>query len=310
MNKNKSELISHKEAVKNFRDIYVDVKSRIIKKGDLPHTSVELQLDLLDQLSEFPFGRFLLEHKGWNGYWTHYAIMHQFKGRITEKNNEGKSFSDVEDFILNRAPTILSTQQRYLHFNHCLQKRVKSNCTLASLPCGLMGDLLTLDYTDCENVKLVGIDLDTDSLKLAAQYAQELNITPKINFIHTNAWNLDIKNQYDTITSNGLNIYEPDDNKVEELYKIFYAALKPGGQLITSSITPPPTTDKKSEWLIDEKNSLLQQILFTDIIGVKWTCFRTVSHSKTMLKAAGFKNIEVIYDKAHIFPTFTADKTE
>jgi ubiquinone/menaquinone biosynthesis C-methylase UbiE len=312
MIEDKSNLITHNDETKHFKKTYIEVKNKIVSRGNLPHASVELQLDLLDQLSEFALGRFLLEHRGFDGYWTKYVIMHQFKGRITGKNDNGKDIHPIENFILNKAPSILSTQQRYLHFKDCLQKQVKSNCTIASLPCGLMGDLLTLNYEGTENVKLVGVDLDINSLKLAAQYAEELDVIPEVEFIHTDAWHLNVENEFDAITSNGLNIYEPNDNKVEELYKIFYKTLKSGGQLITSCITPPPSVNKKSEWImekIDKKDALLQKILFMDIIGVEWNCSRTVSQSRAMLENAGFSNITVLYDEAHIFPTFTAEKT-
>jgi SAM-dependent methyltransferase len=174
-----------------------------------------------------------------------------------------------------------------------------------------MGDLLTLNYSKTEDVKLIGIDLDIESLKQAAQYAEELDVVPEVEFRRINAWNLNIKDELDAITSNGLNIYEPDDRKVEELYEIFYKTLKPGGQLITSCITPPPSVNKDSDWLmekINKKDALLQQILFIDVIGVEWTCARSVQQTSIMLKKAGFKDIKVLYDKAHIFPTFTAEK--
>ena len=305
-------LISHKDSTKNFKETYVEAKNRIIEKSGSQDNSLQLQLDLLDQLSEFPFGRFLLEHKGWNGYWTHYAIMHQFKGRITGNDNDGNPFLPLEDFILNKAPIILATQQRFLHFKECLQKRLENNSTHASLPCGLMDDLLTLDFSNKKNIKLVGIDLDLDSLKKAADYTERLDVTPEVEFLHINAWNLEMENEFDSITSNGLNIYEPDDSKVEKLYKIFYKALKQKGQLITSNITPPPIdVNAKSEWKmeeINEKDLLLQKILFVDVIGVKWSSTRTVVQSKLLLKNAGFKNINVLYDKTHMFPTFTAEK--
>ena len=34
---------------------------------------------------------------------------------------------------------------------------------LASAPCGLMDDLLTLNYHNVSNIRLTGIDLDSDS---------------------------------------------------------------------------------------------------------------------------------------------------
>lgn len=53
---------------------------------------------------------------------------------------------------------------------------------------------------------------------------------------------LDKRETFHLIASNGLNIYEPEDDRVIQLYRGFHDALKPGGVLITSALTPPPTT--------------------------------------------------------------------
>jgi hypothetical protein len=132
MKEDKSNLISHNKTTRHFKDTYIEVKNKIMKKGELPHASVELQLDLLDQLSEFAFGRFLLEHKGWNGYWTHYAIMHQYKGRITGKNADNNTFAPLEGFILNRAPVVLA-HNRDIFILKILYKKKQEATTLLHL---------------------------------------------------------------------------------------------------------------------------------------------------------------------------------
>ena len=310
MNKN-SKIISHNEHNKSFAEVYVEAKKRIISKGNRPEAPLEIQLDLLDQLAEFEFGKFLLTNKGWNGEWTHYAVMHQFIGRKSRLDTNGKPFCKLEDFILNKAPIVLATQERFLHFKTCLQKRVKDNAAIASLPCGIMDDLFCLDFSNAENCRLVGIDLDINSLQQAAEIAEEKDIKPDIELINTDAWNFTLKNEFDTISSNGLNIYEPNRNKVIELYKVLYNSLKKGGQLITSIITPPPQNNIQSDWLMDNINIqdlILQKILFVDVIGVDWTAARNVEENKNMLLAAGFNNINILFDKAHMFPTFTAEK--
>ncbi len=78
-------------------------------------------------------------------------------------------------------------------------------------------------------------------------------------------------NGYDIITSNGLNIYQPNDEKLIDLYKKFYQALKPGGILITSFLTPPPSISTESTWKnFDLSDALKQKVLFSDIIQVNW----------------------------------------
>src|SRR4051812_39803487 len=64
-----------------------DLKAKIISRGPLPHVSVEQQLEIVDQMSEFPLGRYILEHRGTNGYWTDYMLTHPIRGRITGLNS-------------------------------------------------------------------------------------------------------------------------------------------------------------------------------------------------------------------------------
>ena len=118
---------------------------------------------------------------------------------------------------------------------------------------------------------------------------------------------------FDLISSNGLNIYEPDDAKVTELYVQFYQALKQGGKLVTSFLTCRPSSSSPSpcEWdflNINQKDLLLQKTLFMDVIDAKWQCFRSSEQTKKQLHEAGFRDIRFIYDMARMFPTAVAVK--
>jgi len=125
------------------------------------------------------------------------------------------------------------------------------------------------------------------------------------------AWKMTFKNEFDLISSNGLNIYEPDDERVTQLYQAFYNALKPGGKLVTSFLTPPPTLSNSCEWdmaAINQADLLKQKIIFVDILEAKWQCFRTSTQTQLRLESVGFEQIEFIYDKARLFPTVIAYK--
>lgn len=244
-------------------------------------------------------GRFLLSNKGLNGFWTSYIIL-----RGPKKNN----LEPLEEWLLHKAPSVVATQERFKIFQTLLQNNVKDNMTIASVPCGLMDDLLTLDYSNVKNIKLVGIDLDQNSLKLARENALAHNIN-NVEFSQQDAWQLKNQEEFDIITSNGLNIYEPIDDKVTGLYKKYYKALKPGGILITSFLTYPPALAKDSPWKnVDKQDALKQKAIFSDIIGVAWQAFRTEELTKSQLEIAGFKILEVISDSHGIFPTVIAQK--
>jgi 2-polyprenyl-3-methyl-5-hydroxy-6-metoxy-1,4-benzoquinol methylase len=257
------------------------------------------EIELLHQLAEFELGLFLLKNKGLNGYWTSYIILHGM-----HKEN----LSPLESWVMNSCPSVIATRERFHIFQQELQQHLRSNMSVASIPCGTMDDTLTLNYDNITNVSLTGIDLDPVSLELAKISAISHGIT-SANFMHKDAWHLEQESQYDIITSNGLNIYQPDDSKVVELYRQFHKSLKTDGILITSFLTPPPMLSTDSTWSnFNISDVLKQKAIFTDIIGVSWQAFRTEAQTTEQLNKAGFDVIKVIYDSQGMFPTAIAKK--
>lgn len=305
------QLISHSTSTQSVEITKQKIAARIKKLGDKPYATVTLQLKLLEQLSEFSFGRFLLLNQGINGYWTHYMLTHPWFGRKTGESAPGVPLTELESFILDKAPLMLATQERFEIFLQKNQEVVKNDSVLACIPCGMMGELLYLDFKGITNIKLIGFDYDSVTLEEAKELAKKQNLSRFAAFNQGNAWNLDVESQFNLISSNGLTIYEPDDKKVTELYQIFYNALKPGGRLVTSFITPPPSLTNECEWdmaQLNQNDLLLQKIIFADILEAKFQCYRSSEQSQQQLEAAGFKGIEFIYDKAKLFPTVLAYK--
>jgi SAM-dependent methyltransferase len=297
-------LISHSIAPLAVAQLIKEKTAQILHAGDLPHVTAQRQIEILNQLGEFDFGRFLLQNKGINGYWTHYMLTYP-------RQNSPVTANPIEKFLLERAPTILATQERFDLFLRENQLAVANNRQLASIPSGMMGELLYLNFSEISQIQLVGIDYDVSALDDAKKLAAKQNLMKFSSFKQSDAWNLRLHNEFDLISSNGLNIYEPDDNRVTSLYQQFYAALKPGGKLVTSFLTPPPGLNEFCEWTMTEVNaddSLLQKIIFADVLGVKWQCFRSTQQTREQLELAGFKAICFISDRANIFPTVTAYK--
>ncbi len=76
-------------------------------------------------------------------------------------------------------------------------------------------------------------------------------------------------------------------------------------------MTPSPDLDPNSEWDMNQINSedlLLSEIIFFDLLDVKFTAFRSSSTTKLQLQTVGFDDIEFIWDNARMFPTVTARK--
>lgn len=305
-------LISHVISPESLENTIQKITQRIEQQGDKPHATVAQQLKLLAQLNEFDFGRYLLQNQGINGYWTHYMLTHPWFGRKTGKNNRGEPLAELEKFLLDRAPTLLATQQRFEIFLRENQKQVKNNAMLSTIPCGMMGELLYLNYKNIDSLQLIGVDYDSNALEDAKDLAVHQNLSQFVKVISKDAWDLDFNEEFDLISSNGLNIYEPSDERVTELYKQFYKALKRNGKLVTSFLTHPPHLTDQCEWdmsKINKDDLLLQKIIFVDIIEAKWQCYRSSSQTESQLKTVGFHDIQFIYDDAKIFPTVVAYKT-
>jgi len=301
-------LISHFQSHENIEATISQISKRIKSDGDKLHVSVNDQLELLIQMSQFALGRFLLQNQGLNGYWTHYILTYPW---TLNKFDTNESLTKLEQFLLERAPTLLATQQRFKIFLEENQKSVEDNAKLACIPSGSMGELLYLNLSGKDNLHLIGIDYDVHALEEAKSLAEKQNLSKITSVLHADAWNLTIENEYDLISSNGLNIYEPNSEKVKDLYRQFHKALKPRGKLVTSFLTYPPTLTKDCEWNLNEINKndlLLQRIIFMDILNAKWQSFRSTKETREQLESVGFKTISFLYDEARLFSTVVAEK--
>lgn len=54
-------IISHNTDSFQLNTVIMQMKERIIKEGDKPHVTVETQLKILQELSQFGFGQFLIK---------------------------------------------------------------------------------------------------------------------------------------------------------------------------------------------------------------------------------------------------------
>ncbi|NEQ35648.1 MAG: hypothetical protein F6K40_04780 [Okeania sp. SIO3I5] len=97
---------------------------------------------------------------------------HQYRGRVTGIDAQDCTLKELEKFILERNDRVLATQQRYVNFGKVIQNYLQEDIVFASLPCGVMRDLLKFDFTGVDNFRLVGIDIDFESLELAKKLAK------------------------------------------------------------------------------------------------------------------------------------------
>lgn len=301
-------LISHGVAAKaatSHEQTLKAVKARLRAGGDMPEGSLDEQLSLADALSTFELGRFLLAHRGLDAYWTH-RIVTYVPGSLQKEKT-----SPLEHVLFERLPAVLATRERFAIFRRELQAMLKPGMVLASVPCGWMGDLLSLDYSAVPGVSLIGLDLDPQALTGAHALAKKQDFSGHLSLRQVDAWNMHLYAQADVLTSNGLNIYEPDEARVTALYRQFFDALKPGGWLVTSFLTPPPSLSAQSPWEMSAISSdilALQHMLFARVIDARWSAFRTHAETLAQLESVGFTHIRFINDRACMFPTVVAHK--
>eukprot|EP00808_Paulinella_micropora_P008805 g33422.t1 len=288
-------------------------RARIKQRGDLPHASVAEQLDILEGLTGFDIGRFMLVNRGWNGFYTHYALTHPWQRRKSGVGLDGKPLSKWERFFLDECPLVRATQERFEHFLRENQKAVVPGARLVCVPSGMLGELLYLDFSKLspkDQVSLVGSDLDRVTFRDAANLAAEIKLPPQVHvsFQQCDAWKLSQslgQGQFDLLSSNGLAIYEPDDQKVCALYGEFYKALKPGGVLVTSFFTTEEEWDKSQ---VDSEALRKQRIMLGDVLGVGFLNLRSESVTREQLAQVGFTDVRLLNDRAHIMPTIVARK--
>lgn len=307
-----SRLLTHVPAVERptFDDIAVKLNG--IMQGLQQHEGLSALekarlADDAKQLSEFEFGRFLIANQGaLSGWWTYYCIIGY---------RRQPSMHPLERFLLEEAPTVLATRERFGHFQHAAKQALarcvtaSSSVAVASIPGGVAADLSTLDVnlSQCR-LRCVSVDLDASVAALAKALAKEHG--RELDCICEDAWNLSAKEDFDIVMSNGLNIYEPDRGRVVELYRGMLNTLKPGGTLITSALTPPPASGV-CEWnaeQIDADALARQAGIFGTILGATWSNFCTTDEMQARLREAGVVDIEVTPDRRNMFPTFVGRK--
>lgn len=294
--------LTHETADKiALEDIFSEcqnISQRLSQDESIDESTKERLLTYLNQLTEFELGRFFIKNQGaLSGHWTYYIIL---------GFTEASSLHPLEEAIITTAPSVLATRQRFHIFQSLLQKNIQSNAVTCSVPCGVMADFLTLDLPETvENVRFIGIDLDQASLDLAQDMAISKGKKQSCQFFRENAWDLASNHpaEFDLITTNGLNIYEADDDKVTDLYRALRIALKPGGKLIGSALSLPQEWDMSK---IDVDALNLQRAIFIQILQATWSHFRSVDQTTQQLNTAGFDAVGIHWDNAHMFYSFEA----
>jgi hypothetical protein len=167
---------------------------------------------LLDTLAGAPFWAYLIVNGGLNGAWTDYLI-HRYR--------DDRSIAGMERFFT--LPLQEATRQRDAHFRAALLAHLKPGDRIASVPCGLMRDVLSLPFPEGARFTLDGYDLDEAALEGAGALAAQYGVAARCRFAKADAWELGATAaaRYDICVSNGLNIYVAEPERRVALYRSF-----------------------------------------------------------------------------------------
>lgn len=276
----------------------------------------------IERALEFPLGKFILEHHGVNGEYSHQIFpwlflaenINNFPEGVTITPHPDNFTNSLEKFLFSQAPIATASQQRFKFFVQQIQlalKSTKNKIKLANFPCGWMSDLslsLAFDNKHIDKIEsITGFDLDDKNKAGIENLLNQYNLNNKINFNFSQADAIkpispEYINQYELVIATGLSLYL-DDTQCEKYFHNLASMLKPNGTLITSTMTPP------SDWRdFDEKSVERERGFFFTICNVKFSFFRSANKAIELLEKHGLVIQEVLYDKSHIFPTIVAKK--
>jgi SAM-dependent methyltransferase len=299
-------ILSHSKST-DLTAIVAAIKNKITQQAALTEKEKQEIVGVLDEMTKFPMGRFLLLNRGFDGYWTHQMVYEHPRRQRFDRDNYLRSLTSLEQQCLNAFPTVIATQERFTIFQKILKALMRVDVRACSLPCGLMADLLTLENLP-KSFSFVGVDIDENSIIHARRFADSCGIQ-NVDFIVSDAWKFEDPKGFDVVVSNGLNIYVQDQDAELRLYKNFHRLLRRNGSLIISFLTPPPTVGSLLEWKmaeIDITALRLQKIVFSDVLGAKWQNFHSSDEMLNLLQLAGFTKMQIHWDRQHIFPTIHA----
>ncbi|GAB5411154.1 MAG: class I SAM-dependent methyltransferase [Chlamydiales bacterium] len=295
---------SHFSRSQNLEEILETLKSTILLKNSLHKEKKTQLINTINDLSKSPLGIHILTSQGANGYWTDHLMFPNKSGAKFVSN------SDIEDFLYFRSPHVLAQREQYSIIAGVIRSLLKEKAIIASIPCGLMRDILEIDFSKLNSFRLIGVDLDSDSLDRARILAKEKKFN-NLELLQMNAWNLNLPAKVDVISSIGLNVYESDSLFLGKLYTEFYNSLNPGGTFITSVLTTPPWLCKSSDWKVNNishEDLLLEKLLHFEIFDVKWQNFTSLAKAKDPFYKAGFSEVSIIEDKNSAYPVIVCKK--
>eukprot|EP01135_Chromosphaera_perkinsii_P002954 Nk52_evm65s230 gene=Nk52_evmTU65s230 len=283
------------------------VEERLRALGDTENGPLEEKLYYLKLAADSELMRFILVNKGVNGRMTRIFTYHHMCRFAPGLNPYGTPLDPLEELFLEKFRLIQSTAERARIFDREIQKLIEPNKVIGSIPCGVFTDVLTLDYSKVSGYKLIGMDLDPNSLSQARQIAMNLNVSEQTELKEVDILAMDFQDTFDVLVSSGITLYMSNNEDIIQFYSKLYKALKKGGTLVTSFCTV------EKEWVLGEEDKEIKRleiVVLEEILEVAWRNTVSTENLKEQLISGGFEreNIDIIPDSRNMFPTVIATK--
>lgn len=282
------------------QQIYTIARSRLISNGTMSEFDLQKPLELLDRLMAFSLGRFWLQNHRLNAHWYDYIMRTHLDSQVS---------TALERQILYDFPIVLAKRQSFKTIQTILQQSLQNGLHMASAPCGVMGEILTLDYQAIKNIRLTAIDADFQSIVHAGELAEEKGLSTVVSFFQTDLEGLNPKDAYHILIHHAWTMGNFSKNKIQPFLRQCFKALQPGGLFISNFSTCSPEQSKDSPWhmsAISPEMLRLQNLLFSQIIRHVEEPTQTLDSMANFLKEAGFSGIEFIPDDSKMVVTILA----
>ena len=230
------------------------------------------QRKVIQQLSTFPLGKFLLENKGVSSYWASY---------ILEKTS---AENPLENWLLSSAPIVLAGRECFNTFKKQLSKYIQMNSSTTFYPCDFMDKLLFL-----ENFSRVPFFAGINFRPVDSQWISA--------FVPTN--NFFLKNRLHSNT-----LYRGDDKYFIDLYRVFRETFEHNGIMITTFLTP------ENCWENYDVKNLVQQKIIMDGLQIDWRNTNTIQKICEYMMKSGFHIMDIICDTQKMLPIVVARATD
>lgn len=274
---------------KNFEKIKLNLKNT-----EQDDASCKQKLAWLNKLSEFPFGRDLIFSRTISSYW-----IDQLTNKENYKKRKSNYKNSVEKMIEEQSFLIASWREIHRKFIDFTQNHLKEAYVIASIPCGHMRDLFELDFSKIRNYKLVGIDIDRKVVEEASILAKNYGLQAKVEFYCYDALNLPFSNEFDIVSSCGLNIYLQNSFQIHLLYKNFFISLKEHGMALIHFFKPPPFVSSTSSWKFErneDKTTLFDSFLLQNILELPLSAYINETEMIKDMQHVGFEDIIINSD--------------